>query len=235
MSGADCQSPRSVNLGYRSAPADARKYRPHQILTATRPDAEERQLIFRCRYAVLENILVAIDAARTPEQRCSWRITAIIVGDGNWYRWIFVERIEVILWACRRALVVLASPRWVVNDVRHHRAQLISGNVPAAVSIPTGWKAAEGEHWSVTCSLAPAGCASYAFIRRPGQHQWRTGYSQEITPLRTGTKMPATGGSPRNKDINSVFSLKMTAQQFLILKDIACGNIYAGDNAKQYF
>ncbi|EAS8986483.1 TonB-dependent siderophore receptor [Salmonella enterica] len=177
-----------------------------------------------------ENTLVLIDGVPVTSRnsvRYSWRGERDTRGDTNWVPPELVERIEVIRGPAA-ARYGSGAAGGVVNIITKRPTNDWHGSLSLYTNQPENSKEGDTRRGNFSLSGPLAGDALtmrlYGNLNRTDADSWDINSS-------AGTKNAAGREGVTNKDINSVFSWKMTSQQILDFEAgySRQGNIYAGD------
>jgi len=177
-----------------------------------------------------ENTLVLIDGVPVTSRnsvRYSWRGERDTRGDTNWVPSEQVERIEVIRGPAA-ARYGSGAAGGVVNIITKRPTNEWHGSLSLYTNQPENSKEGDTRRGNFSLSGPLAGDALtmrlYGNLNRTDADSWDINSS-------AGSKNAAGREGVTNKDINSVFSWKMTPQQLLDLEAgySRQGNIYAGD------
>lgn len=177
-----------------------------------------------------ENTLVLIDGVPVTSRnsvRYSWRGERDTRGDTNWVPPEMVERIEVIRGPAA-ARYGSGAAGGVVNIITKRPTNDWHGSLSLYTNQPESSKEGDTRRGNFSLSGPLAGdtltMRLYGNLNRTDADSWDINSS-------AGTKNAAGREGVTNKDINSVFSWKMTPQQILDFEAgySRQGNIYAGD------
>ncbi|EAT8908946.1 TonB-dependent siderophore receptor [Salmonella enterica] len=177
-----------------------------------------------------ENTLVLIDGVPVTSRnsvRYSWRGERDTRGDTNWVPPEMVERIEVIRGPAA-ARYGSGAAGGVVNIITKRPTNDWHGSLSLYTNQPESSKEGDTRRGNFSLSGPLAGdtltMRLYGNLNRTDADSWDINSS-------AGTKNAAGREGVTNKDINSVFSWKMTPQQLLDFEAgySRQGNIYAGD------
>ncbi len=177
-----------------------------------------------------ENTLVLIDGVPVTSRnsvRYSWRGERDTRGDTNWVPPELVERIEVIRGPAA-ARYGSGAAGGVVNIITKRPTNDWHGSLSLYTNQPESSKEGDTRRGNFSLSGPLAGdtltMRLYGNLNRTDADSWDINSS-------AGTKNAAGREGVTNKDINSVFSWKMTPQQILDFEAgySRQGNIYAGD------
>ncbi|END7173102.1 TonB-dependent siderophore receptor [Salmonella enterica subsp. enterica] len=177
-----------------------------------------------------ENTLVLIDGVPVTSRnsvRYSWRGERDTRGDTNWVPPEMVERIEVIRGPAA-ARYGSGAAGGVVNIITKRPTNDWHGSLSLYTNQPESSKEGDTRRGNFSLSGPLAGdtltMRLYGNLNRTDADSWNINSS-------AGTKNAAGREGVTNKDINSVFSWKMTPQQILDFEAgySRQGNIYAGD------